>query len=612
MEAIRLVVWDLDETFWRGTVTEGGIVEYVQEHQEIVIELSRRGILNSICSKNDHDTIRSILMERNIWQYFIFPSISWESKGPRIQSLIEATQLRPATVLFIDDNPGNRGEALDFVPDLQVADEKFIPQILLDPRFVGKRDPEMSRLKQYKLLEERKRDQLAHATDNSEFLRRCNIRLRVEYDVEANLDRAVELIARTNQLNFTKKRLPEDIGEAKKSLLALLKRAGVQSGLIQVVDRYGDYGYVGIFIVEGGRRDGITDHAMQTLVHFCFSCRTLGMQIEYWVYEWLRRPSLNVVGEVLTDLFSPKTVDWVRLVTSIASENESEDRVASEIRVHGGCEANAIAHYLAAASEKVVVSGNFATSEGWFARLNGISLLLSAVDSESSDFDAEMARLKLPSNLMKSGLFNEANGSVVLVVSVALDSHRTSPRYRHKANGWIIRTEINGLTMTNLVKTDAHALRQEIESSHHNTEAKAAFLPIVDHLRANYESVDGPDDIEFQCLCMSLTERMVQGAKLVVLLDAERYRHADQKVKPAPWMTRFNNMVRRVFEDIPFVAIVGFDSFISDEEEIQMGGNHYDRMVYFRVAEEIVKKVRNMPAKTSEEVTMPAGSYALS
>jgi len=597
MEAIRLVIWDLDETFWRGTVTEGGIAEHIAEHEAIVIELSRRGILNSICSKNDYETIRSILIERNIWEYFVFPSISWESKGPRIQSLIEATQLRPATVLFIDDNPGNLGEALDVVADLQVADEKFIREMLLDPRFIGKQDPEMSRLKQYKLLEERKRDQMAHASDNSEFLRRCNIRLRVEYDVEANLDRAVELIARTNQLNFTKKRLPEDVSAAKASLLALLKKAGCQSGFIQVVDRYGDYGYVGIFVVEGGRRDGVTDFAMQTLVHFCFSCRTLGMQIEYWVYEWLRRPSLNVVGEVLTDLFSPKTVDWVRLVTSIADDNDSADKLASEIRVHGGCEANAIAHYLAASTQKVVVSGNFATSEGWFARLNGISLLLSAVDSRGSEFDAEMARLKLPSNLMKSALFSEAKGNVVLVVSLALDSHRTSPRYRHKEKGWIIRTEINGLTMTNLVKSDEPVLRQEIDSSHHNADAKAAFLPVVEHIRSNYESVDGPDDMEFKSMCMSLTERMLPGAKLVVLLDAERYRHADQTVKPAPWMSRFNNMVRKVFEDVPFVAIVGFDSFIVDEHEIQMGGNHYDRMVYFRVAEEIVKRVRSMPEK---------------
>jgi hypothetical protein len=71
-------------------------------------------------------------------------------------------------------------------------------------------------------------------------------------------------------------------------------------------------------------------------------------------------------------------------------------------------------------------------------------------------------------------------------------------------------------------------------------------------------------------------------------------------------------MVRRVFENVPFVAIVGFDSFIMNEDEIQMGGNHYDRMVYFRVADEIVKRVRSLPAKNTGEVTRSIDAYALS
>ncbi len=78
-EPVRLVIWDLDETFWRGTLTEGGI-EYYQIAHDVVIELARRGIMSSICSKNDFDQVRSILSERRIWDYFIFPSINWDPK----------------------------------------------------------------------------------------------------------------------------------------------------------------------------------------------------------------------------------------------------------------------------------------------------------------------------------------------------------------------------------------------------------------------------------------------------------------------------------------------------------------------------------------------------
>ena len=75
-------------------------------------------------------------------------------------------------------------------------------------------------------------------------------------DVEAHLDRAIELINRTNQLNFVKRRLPEDIDTARTWLRRELSDFATQAGLIHVSDKYGDYGLCGYFQVlyaEGGR-----------------------------------------------------------------------------------------------------------------------------------------------------------------------------------------------------------------------------------------------------------------------------------------------------------------------------------------------------------------------
>src|SRR5262245_31678021 len=104
IERVRLVIWDLDETFWRGTLTEGG-VEYLQAHHDIVVQLARRGVISSICSRNNHSQVEALLREAGLWDYFVFPSIDWTAKGPRLRALVEAVQLRPATVMFIDDNP---------------------------------------------------------------------------------------------------------------------------------------------------------------------------------------------------------------------------------------------------------------------------------------------------------------------------------------------------------------------------------------------------------------------------------------------------------------------------------------------------------------------------
>lgn len=246
-ENVRLVIWDLDETFWEGTLTEGGIKQYSQANHDIVIELALRGIMSSICSKNDHETVWAILEQRGIAEYFVFPSISWEPKGVRIARIIQNMQLRPETVLFIDDNPNNRAEAAAMVAGLQVAAETIIPSLLDDPRFKGKDDRQLSRLSQYKLLEQKKRDEESADGSNEEFLRSCDIKVFIDYDVEANIDRAIELINRTNQLNFTKKRLPEDLGRARSILTRDIINFSRQAGLVRVSDKYGDYGYVGFF-----------------------------------------------------------------------------------------------------------------------------------------------------------------------------------------------------------------------------------------------------------------------------------------------------------------------------------------------------------------------------
>jgi len=220
VEPIRLVVWDLDETFWRGTLTEGGIA-WRDDCQEIVIELARRGVMSSICSKNDFESVKALLTERGIWDYFIFPSIDWSPKGHRIKQIVDGVQLRPETVLLIDDNHLNLEEAKFFVPGIQVASDAIIPSILSDPLFVGKDDRALTRLGQYKVLERRKADEERErevAGDIIGFLRNSDIRVRIENDVEAHLDRAIELINRTNQLNFIKRRLPENLNAARRRL----------------------------------------------------------------------------------------------------------------------------------------------------------------------------------------------------------------------------------------------------------------------------------------------------------------------------------------------------------------------------------------------------------
>src|SRR5262245_43106523 len=89
---VKMVIWDLDDTFWNGTLAENG-VEIVGHHCDLVKALAARGIISSIASKNDFDTAKGILESAGIWEYFVFPSISYDPKGKRVYEIIQSASL---------------------------------------------------------------------------------------------------------------------------------------------------------------------------------------------------------------------------------------------------------------------------------------------------------------------------------------------------------------------------------------------------------------------------------------------------------------------------------------------------------------------------------------
>lgn len=291
-EKIKLIVWDLDDTFWSGTLSEGDVV-VPEQNINLIRRLTDIGIVNSICSKNDAAQTMRKLKELGLDSYFVFPSINWDAKGSRIKALIADMQLRPANVLFLDDHAPNLAEARFVSPELMTASPDVIPQLLEQAMKSPKSDPEHKRLHQYRILEE-KWEEKKHFTSNEDFLYDSNIRVVFGSDCLAQLDRIHDLVWRSNQLNFTKVR------STKEELTALFTDASAKCGYVSVSDRFGDYGITGFYALKQNR-----------LLHFCFSCRTLGMGVEQYVYAKLGRPELQIVGEVSGNLTQNGLPGWI-------------------------------------------------------------------------------------------------------------------------------------------------------------------------------------------------------------------------------------------------------------------------------------------------------------
>lgn len=364
---VKLVIWDLDETFWNGTLSEEGITP-VQAHVDMVRTLVDRGIMCSICSKNDFTPAKDALERLGVWELFVFPHIAWSPKGQAIAQMIDDMGLRDENVLFLDDNHLNLEEAVFFSKKLMVLDaSKGGLTGLLDlPQLQGKQDHGHSRLNQYKVMAQKKDERAHSGLSNTEFLRQSDIRIKIITDVENHMDRVLEILNRTNQLNFTKVRANSPA--ERQELEALLAVSGMHAGLIQVQDRYGDYGVVGFFCVR-------TKFSGTTVHHFAFSCRTLNMGVEQWVWQYLHRPEFAVAGPVASTLTDPDDVDWITEVSDFTTgNNQLEER---RLCLVGGCDLLQVSFYCGTNRDEFV---NRPDDNGMLVRHDDVGFILNPRD----------------------------------------------------------------------------------------------------------------------------------------------------------------------------------------------------------------------------------------
>ena len=309
---IKLVIWDLDDTFWSGTLSEGSIYAN-DKHIQLLKDLTDRGIVNSICSKNDYEPTVKQLKEFGVDEYFVFKSIDWTPKGQRISQLIKDMGLRPANCLFLDDNIVNLNEAQFYSKDLMVAEPSFIPQLIEFCSTTDVTELKHKRLAQYNVLEEKQKAR-EKVGDNLQFLFSSNTRVEIHYDCKSITDRLFELINRTNQLNFTKYRCTRE------ELESLLDDETANCGYVTVKDNFGDYGVVGFFAIKNDK-----------CIHFLFSCRTIGQGVEQWVYSTLGWPSLEVVGEVVNKVEKVEAPAWINQCQNDSHEFRSAHATDSRV-----------------------------------------------------------------------------------------------------------------------------------------------------------------------------------------------------------------------------------------------------------------------------------------
>ncbi|GAB3295567.1 hypothetical protein [Hymenobacter tenuis] len=415
---IKVIIWDLDDTFWKGTLSEGA-VEALEENLQLVRDTAARGIVHTIVSKNDFAPAEAKLIELGIRDLFVFPQISWQPKGPIIKQLLEQMQLRAPNALFLDDNPINRAEAQYYNPELQVADPTALVLLAPQLRQTGKPDPTFSRLEQYKLLE-RQQQARTQYDDNLAFLRDAQVRIefREGAAVTPDLARVEELINRSNQLNFTKRRVSQQ------ELATSFQDPNLRWGTVRVQDNFGDYGLVGVYCLN---------QASKQLEQLVFSCRILHLGIEQFTYAHLGFPELTVQGEVATELNHTERPDWITIeqrTTPAPTANPSGSRL--RVLLKGGCDLGQLTPFLQAFALDVTEEFNFNNEHQIPVHLEHTALLRASKEWPAAEQQRVASQLPfLGREAFETQLWND--GYDVLVYSPLMDY--TQELYREKATG---------------------------------------------------------------------------------------------------------------------------------------------------------------------------------
>ena len=562
VEPVKMVVWDLDETFWAGTISEGPVVLDPSRIQ-LVRSLNRRGIVNSICSKNDLEPVRRRFEEAGLWDEFVFASVEWAPKGARVARIIEDAQLRAESILLIDDSPLNLEEARHSAPGIQTAGPEIIEELLDLPELAGKDDADLTRLRQYRVLERKLADRKFATGGNEEFLRSCEVRVGLFEDSAGETLRLYELVHRTNQLNFTKRR-PDKV-----EFEQLLNDPNRRAGYVRVRDRYGDYGICGFFALSS---DG------ETLTDFLFSCRILHMGVEQWVYDRLGRPALEIVGEVVSSLEGP--VDWITEDTTGFDEDAgdgpaksvSEKTEAGSVLMVGGCDLIAVAHFL---------GGNIETDftrngpTGALIHSEHTDLLRQAASGVTEEQLAVVDRLPFLDRaafepVVLSGRFD------VIIYSLLMDF--TQGRYRHRRTGLLVPWHQHDQDAT-----DA-SYWPRVEAKFGRVGIDTEFLS---WFADEFERV-GPISVdEFQNNIIWLAEQVsgaqmifINGVELAIDNPGEPERHVRHRA--------MNSALDSVVAGLDGARVCDIRTIVTTRDDLSKKDlRHYHRHVYKGIAEQI-------------------------
>ena len=287
----KVLVLDLDNTLWGGVVGDYGIegVELGSEtaegesytvFQSYIKELSIRGVILAVSSKNKEDIVRKmfnehsgmVLKDKDIAHF----EVNFEDKATNIRRIAAALNVGLDAIVFVDDNPIERCWVSEQLPEVLVVDLPKLPDDY--PRALDQLNAFCTQRITEEDIGRSASYQARHVFTDIEhdknamnsFLQSLQSAVVIESVKDGSVDRIVQLIRKTNQFNLNQNKYTVDE----------LRSMSDTVVVIRLKDRSQDYGIVSVVITKKIDNNLVVDN-------WVMSCRVFSRRLECAIQEVL-------------------------------------------------------------------------------------------------------------------------------------------------------------------------------------------------------------------------------------------------------------------------------------------------------------------------------------
>ncbi len=290
----KCLVLDLDNTLWGGVIGDDGLSgivlgqgstqgEAFVAFQKYARNLSERGIILAVCSKNDEanalepfERHPDMVLNRGHIASFV---ANWQDKATNLRRIADELNIGLDSLVFVDDNPFERNIIRRELPMVRVPELPEDPALYahcvaqsgyFESVAITGEDRARTSLYQVRRASEAAR---AEATDLDGYLKSLNMVMEWQYFDAIGQQRITQLVNKTNQFNLTTRRYTDaEIG----AVIADPAKIGLQ---VRLRDDYGDHGIIAILIGD------LQPEGTLAIETWLMSCRVLGRGVEQACFQ---------------------------------------------------------------------------------------------------------------------------------------------------------------------------------------------------------------------------------------------------------------------------------------------------------------------------------------